>query len=297
MVAFDVAGHGVEQVPKLTYLQGWLRGRTRDLSIAPRLESLSDDLQRELKSVGLQVAWYMGLLSPDAETPHRFAYQGAARRFPAPLLLVGAPPSTLPAAGSSGEVARHEFFAPWRLCVASDGLLRRLGKGDERRGKEVLLEWQVGESREAPPADWLDTKAPLVDDELFAAVSWDRWDGSLSFSIHDDATRHRAKRLLEQELSMDPSARLSFIVAVSEVLANVRCHAYGGGDGPVEVSWRNEGERVRVQVDDFGRGRPPFRESGGYAAMRAHADEVDVVRLFPAGTRVSLSKKKESAND
>lgn len=102
VIAIDIAGHGIDQVPKVTYLQGWLRGWTHGLTVVPRLEGLVEDLEAELESAGLRAAWFASILSPQPESEHRVAYQAAANRFPSPLLVCGAPPTTLPSIGNSG---------------------------------------------------------------------------------------------------------------------------------------------------------------------------------------------------
>ena len=62
-VALDVAGHGAEQVPKVTYLEGWLRGWTHGLSVIPRIESFAEDLNAELRRAELDAAWFAAIVS------------------------------------------------------------------------------------------------------------------------------------------------------------------------------------------------------------------------------------------
>jgi anti-sigma regulatory factor (Ser/Thr protein kinase) len=297
IVALDAAGHGVEQVPKVRYLEGWVRGWVRGLSVVPRIESFADDLNAELLATRLEAAWFAAILSPRHASPHLVAYQGMTRRSPAPLLLVGAPPSTLPSVGRDDEPVRHDLWPPWRLAIASDGLLRRLGGGDEPRGKASLLEWQTGATRDRVLRDQLETKVPLADDELYADMTWQRWDGVQQLDIHDDAERHRLKRRLRQEIGAGPDASRELGVAVGEALKNVMKHAYGQEGGRVSVSWRDEGEHVRVEVEDAGIGAVPFREGGGFKVMRVHADGMDLRRLYPHGTVVSLTKRKDNSDD
>lgn len=297
VLALDVAGHGVEQVPKVAYLQGWLRGWTRGLSVIPRIESFAEDLSAELVTTHLDAAWYAAIVNPQHPSPHRVAYQGMSQRFPAPLVLVGAPPTTLPAVGPAGAPARHDLWPPWRLVIASDGLLRRLGGGDERHGKAQLLSWQAGVERDRSPDADLSTSQPLADDELYADITYGRWDGSQDLDLDDDTQRHRLKRRLRQELTLGQRARDAFGVAVGEAIKNAMKHAYAVNGGRATISWRDEGDRARVDVEDAGSGTPPFREGGGFAIMRAHTDAVDVRRRYPAGTVVSLTKSKEASDD
>jgi anti-sigma regulatory factor (Ser/Thr protein kinase)/DNA-binding XRE family transcriptional regulator len=296
-VALDLAGHGSEQVPKATYLQGWLRGWVRSLSVMPPIESVMQDLEAELAVARLEAAWFVATVSPHQASPNRVNYQAAARRFPAPLLLVGCPPSTLPSVGRPNEPVRHDLWPPWRLAVASDGLLRRLGTGDEQRGKAVLLDWQTGATRDRLPADRLATKVPLADDESYADVTWQRWDGVQQFDVADDGERHRLKRYLQQQIALPAEAAQDLGMAVGEALKNVLRHAYAPNGGPAVVSWRDEGECVRVEVEDAGAGMPPFREGGGFAIMRALVDSVEARRAYPRGTVVSLCKRKDGSDE
>lgn len=297
VLAVDVTGHGAEHVPKVTYLEGWVRGWSRTLSVVPRLESVIEEIESEMRAAQLNAAWYMGIISPVTGSSCAVSYQGAARRFPAPLLLTGAPPQTLPAVGRGAEAVRHEIHPPWRIAIATDGLLRRLGNGDEQRGKEQLLAWQRSHSRDMPPDARLETSQPVADDELYVDVTWQRWDGVETLDIRDNAQRHRLMRILESTISLQPRESSALLIAVAEALHNVLRHAYGEqGSGMVRVSWRDEAERVRVEVEDNGVGQILLTEGGGYRVMRCHAS-VDVRRAFPRGLVVSLSKEKESRND
>jgi signal transduction histidine kinase len=88
----------------------------------------------------------------------------------------------------------------------------------------------------------------------------------------------------------------ALLAALGETLANVR-HAYGPRGGPVIVAWRDEGDRVRIEVEDGGSGVLPFAEGGGLRLMRAHADSVDARRGAHGGTVVSIAKKKGDTNE
>ncbi|HKY34536.1 MAG TPA: ATP-binding protein [Polyangiaceae bacterium] len=281
----DVAGHGAEQVPKVTYLSGWLTGLARSLTVVPRLESLVDDFEKELVRAVVRAAWFSAIVAPREGLPNQVDYQGIVRRFPEPLLCVGAPVRTVPATGRQGEVQHHILSGTWRLAVTSDGLLRRLGRGNEQVGREHIADWQTGVRRNEPPLTILATNAPLVDDELYADVTWDRWDSYARFDIDDYAEMHRVKRLLSQESA-------GIVIAASEALANVRRHAYRGRNGPVTVYWRDEGGQFRVEVEDNGSGQPPLKEGRGFAIMRKLADSVDVRGNEATGMTVSIVRKK-----
>lgn len=297
LLAVDVAGYGPDQVPKVTFVEGWLRGWTAALSVVPTIESLAEQLTAELENASLEAAWFAAILVNDKASPHRVAYQGVASRFSPPLLLVGAPPSTLPSVGTGEQPIRHRLQAPWRIAVASDGLLKRLGRGDEVRGKTALQEWLSSATRDRPLEEQLSTDLPLADDELYGDVTWQRWDGTQSIDVHADEERHRLKRTLRQNLPLEPKDKDRFALCVGEALKNAMEHGYGPGGGRVNAMWRDEGDKVRVEIEDGGGGVPPFVEGGGFKIMRAFADTVDVRRLYPQGVIVSLAKMKGDGHD
>lgn len=55
--------------------------------------------------------------------------------------------------------------------MASNDLLHRLGKGDEQKSKKEILSWQRGDRRNKPPKAHLETRHPVVDDEMYADVN------------------------------------------------------------------------------------------------------------------------------
>lgn len=303
VAAVDVAGHGLAVLPSALYLQGWLRGWTQALTSPPRLQTLVEAFSRALSMAAIEAGGYFGLLSRFRGAPHTLSYEAVAYGFPPPLLINVPPLRTLTSAGLgsplpaprqdlSAQPARIDRLpTPWRLVVASDGLLSRLGEGNEERGRRALLQWQAGPHRDEPPEKHLETGVPLTDDESFLLLQWAGWDRDQTFAVTDDAERHRLIRTLGQEIEADvgPRRAAAFLQAVVEALDNARRH---GGAGIVTVRSRQEEQRWRVEVEDQGpddvTDKKIRRPEGGFALMRRGAQVVDVRRGREGGTIVSL---------
>jgi anti-sigma regulatory factor (Ser/Thr protein kinase) len=290
LLTVDVAGHGASQAPLARYLQGWIRGYC---AAAPerRIEVVATDLERELARARASAAWLLVSLTPLEH--NRVRYDAVSDSFPAPLLLTELPPRTLQSTGTMAEPANHVLRPPWRLVVATDGLLRRLGGGDETNGTRALLKWHTGATREVPPGTHLSTAAPVVDDELYADITWMKWDNAVTFTIGSDAERHRCKRVLREWVGgrLTPERTRQLLLAVTEAVSNVLHHAYGGADGEVTVAWRDEAGRIRVEVEDAGVGRAT--RGDGVRLMDHHADEVFIGRGQAGGTLVSLAMNED----
>jgi anti-sigma regulatory factor (Ser/Thr protein kinase) len=81
------------------------------------------------------------------------------------------------------------------------------------------------------------------------------------------------------------------VLASSEAVTNSIRHAYGPGDGWVEVDASFAGGHVEVDVRDDGRWRPPRGEEGGRGleVIRACMSEVSI-EPGSAGTRVRMRR-------
>jgi transcriptional regulator with XRE-family HTH domain/anti-sigma regulatory factor (Ser/Thr protein kinase) len=307
IAAVDVAGHGTAVLPSALYLQGWLRGWTGGLSTPPRLQSLVEEFSRELSRVKIDAGGYFALVARFRGIPHAVCYEAVAYGFRPPLLILGPPFRTpksadlgppLPASGADFSVispVRLDRLPPWRLVLASDGLLSRLGEGQEERGLRFLLQWQTGPARDELPERHLATGVPLTDDESFLLLQWDGWDMDQSFAIADDAERHRLLRTLGQKVedTLGPQRTEAFLQAVVEALDNARRH---GGEGIVTVRFREEPECWRVEVEDEGPDNVGEKQIGrsesGFALMHRGAQAVDVRKGRERGTVVSLILEK-----
>lgn len=307
IAAVDVAGHGTAVLPSALYLQGWLRGWTGGLTTPPRLQSLVEEFSRELSRVKIDAGSYFALVSRSRGAAHAVSYEAVAYGFRPPLLILGPPfrtptsanlgaPLPAPFAELSIQPVRIDRLAPWRLVLASDGLLSRLGQGQEEKGLRVLLKWQTGPSRDELPERHLETGLPLTDDESFLLLQWTGWDHDQAFDIRDDAERHRILRTLGQEVetSVGTQRTEAFLQAVVEALGNARRH---GGGGIVIVRFREEPDCWRVEVEDEGRpnnvgAEEIQRPESGFALMRRGAQAIDVRKGRERGTVVSLILEK-----
>lgn|GEM_PF-5808195 len=306
VAAVDVAGHGTAVLPSALYLQGWLRGWTGGLTTPPRLQSLVEEFCRELSRVKIDAGGYFALISRSRGAAHAVSYEAVAYGFRPPLLILGPPFRTpksadlgppLPATGADLSISpvRLDRLPPWRLVLASDGLLSRLGEGQEERGLRFLQQWQTGPARDEFPERHLATGVPLTDDESFLLLQWTGWDMDQAFAIADDAERHRLLRTLGQKVedALGPRRTAAFLQAVVEAMSNARRH---GGEGIVTVRFREEPECWRVEVEDEGPDnvgeKQIERSESGFALMRRGAQAVDVRKGRERGTVVSLILEK-----
>lgn len=68
---------------------------------------------------------------------------------------------------------------------------------------------------------------------------------------------------LGEALDLDPQTLSDVKLAVTEACTNVVVHAYGGGDGPMQVAAEVAGDLITVMVRDEGRGITPRPDSPG----------------------------------
>jgi hypothetical protein len=257
VAAVDVAGNGPSAMPAARYLQGWLRGRAMAPG-APRLDRLASDLHDELEFTGIEAAWYLALLQRQGSST--LLYQAVADSFPDPLLLVDEAGTTRPSVAkrrSDGSFVLElaTLTPPCTLALASDGMLRRLGGGDEHRGKGVIRRWLTGERRRQAIQKHFGKAKITTADESLAVLRWSPWDERYVFNIADSGQRHACQqsiRLRAQTIIGPHVADLGR--ALAEALNNVWSHAYGGADGPAEVYYRASSGRVELEVRDHGTG-------------------------------------------
>ncbi len=94
--------------------------------------------------------------------------------------------------------------------------------------------------------------------------------------------------------------------AVSEAVTNCIVHAYGNGEGYIELSCKTEGGIVHIAVADTGKGiadikqamqpffttKPEEERSGmGFTVMETFMDTLTVENNAPCGVIVKMSKK------
>ncbi|NOY89821.1 MAG: helix-turn-helix domain-containing protein [Deltaproteobacteria bacterium] len=257
VAAVDIAGNGAAALPAARYLQGWLRGRATAPG-RPRLELLADALDQELADTTLEAAWFLALLTQSGSTSMRYRAVGSG--YPAPLLLRGERGKTSPSMGGgradgSWVVDIERLEPPFTLAMASDGLLRRLGAGDETAGKGVVRRWLTGEYRRTSPRKRFGTREVLTADESLAVLRWSPWDERLTFQVQDADERHRAQRVLREAAENVLGERADAICrATAEAIHNVLSHAYGPEGGKIEIRYRMREGTVEVEVEDAGLG-------------------------------------------
>jgi transcriptional regulator with XRE-family HTH domain len=302
VVAADVGGNGRAAAPGSIYLQGWLRGWISSLAAPPRLEHLARELQQESEAARVDLSFFVALLSPHPDLPHTVRYTGLSIGYPAPILLAGGGKRTMPSAGEINRVGLgasvfHEALsAPWKLAVASDGLLRRLGAGSEADGKASMLRWQAGARQAAHPHSYLKADQATVADESFALLQWGAWDARASFNVLDQAERHRVKTAVRAAARTAIGERGAAAVgtALGEALDNAHVHAYGGGDGVVDVRYRAIQSRFQMEISDEGLGHIA-REGDGIQLMQRWGCEVDYFGASPRGTCISIMFDRDKA--
>lgn len=299
IVATDVEGRGARATLQAGYLRGFLDGFRSQLTLVPDLDSVADAIQACLRSTGIEAAFYVAHLR--SVGPHVIAYQARGFGFPSPLLITGATHTTLPslAARTPQEEQRHRLTAPWRLVLASDGLLQRLGTGSETRGVAALRRWLTGPARDEDPATFLSVSEPASDDEMFVELRWAGWDDVLRFDVTDIARRHEAlERAASFVADVTRSAPLGRAAtsAVAEALDNARHHGYTGRRGEVLVSFRAEGAAARIEIEDNGSGKIG-QPGDGIRIMTARAGHVDRRYSERGGVIVSLTFKEERTDD
>jgi anti-sigma regulatory factor (Ser/Thr protein kinase) len=103
--------------------------------------------------------------------------------------------------------------------------------------------------------------------------------------------RHTVRRWF-REVEADRQDAYDILVACGEACANVIQHAYGGGEGHIEVDVAMLDGEVEVVVRDTGRWRSASPRGGGRGLdlMRGLMDSVDV-DTGPEGTVVRMRRR------
>jgi len=309
VAAIDVAGQGTGAFPAALYLLGWLRGQVASSATTPRLSALAGHFSEELRRVDLEASLYLGLLDFHKGPIPSFTYEGASYGFPPPLLISGPPFRTLesahvgpslPSSLGAERVARVESLTgPWRLVIATDGLLRRLGEGKEVEGLRPLRKWQTGPNRDILSSPAL-RDGPEADDEMLITIQSEVWQEETVFSADDTAERNRLLLQIRQEHEQVASSEETdgFLQAVLEAIENVSDHAYDKKAGGIVRVRRLMDHRYHwVEVEDEGSNRikpaDVRRSNSGFSVMRRFASAVDYRRRPTGGTVVTLVAKHE----
>ncbi len=93
--------------------------------------------------------------------------------------------------------------------------------------------------------------------------------------------------------------------AVSEAVTNAIIHGYEDKDGRIRIGTRLEGNRVTIEIEDFGKGiadiekameplytsKPDLERSGmGFSFMEAFMDDLIVESVVNEGTKITMRK-------
>lgn len=307
VAAVDIAGHGASAMPSGLYLHGWLRGWMHGQSAPPRLENLVIEMSRELRQTGIDATGFFAIISRHRSRPHTVTYEAITCGFPPPLLMTETPTATLDSTGTGPSLpvsdqeqlqpVRRDVSAPWRLVIATDGMLGRLGNRNEQDGLRKVRKWQSGGERDLPLESYLSTDSAVVDDELLAVLQWNGWDINMPFDVDSHSERHWAINMIEastEHLSEERRSRL--LQALVEGMSNVRRHAYGGQSGVLRVRFREEEKSYRVEILDEGTDKVTTavtsKPKSGFSIMKAGADDFSVRRSHTGGTVVALVARK-----
>jgi len=312
VVAVDVAGRAPNVIGNRLYIQGWLHGWLSNQASLPQLRTLIDDLSVEMEKTDIAAGAYLAVLSAHRGQPHTVSYEAASCGFPVPLILCGPPFRTpesailsppLPLSSQPVEMTRiDKLSAPWRLVLSSDGLLSRLGGGDEAAGLKTLRRWQTGRARSQSPEAFLHTDEQAIDDEFLALLQWDSWNETSAFDVEDETECKRIVTAIRTkvERAMGQEQADAYRQAIVEAVNNAHRHAYSGRAGRLTIRFRDEPARFRTEIQDEGRGGVTEKHTKqtrrGFALMKGNCSGVFVRDGREQGTVLELVLDKSPTN-
>ena len=295
-VAADIAGHGGAVARRALYLDGWIRGWVRSQASIPRLENLVEALNAECVRTDIELAIAVGLISVEPGPGMRGEIEVLTLGYPAPVLITG-PPTRTPAPQITEGVCRlgrllgkRFVWRPehrWRLALASDGVLQRLGAGEEAKGRSavrLLLEQRGGRDPLATLAKALTAPA---DDESILFVESVQWDETWDLSVDGRDEIRRMLRALQIKASRELSPRTieRFMAALAIPIENVFVHARVDS---FNVRARIEPKRVTVEIADEGIGLGDRAAAGGLTALDYLCTAHYQHRNHPKGTVIGI---------
>jgi transcriptional regulator with XRE-family HTH domain/anti-sigma regulatory factor (Ser/Thr protein kinase) len=294
--ALDVAGHGVTKHAVTTWLSGWIRGRVAAAPGVPRVTDLWAGLRGELEEIDDDAAFFLAVLERWSDS-HHIRYEALTDGYPPPLLLSGVRPRALescaePRPFGTGRseprtVVHGDLRPPWRLVIASDGLLFRTGGGVEAIGLRWIRRWQSGAQRDVSLEDRLSTPVAAIDDESAAVIWWDDWDFETPFDPTDYAVQSGIQAAIQGMVSrFSPEKQQAVAQAVTEVFSNVA--RYAGGRLAILRARQLDDGTVTIEVRDGGPGPSGIKEGEGLSLVRALCDSVDIHASRGRGTTVVL---------
>lgn len=202
----------------------------------------------------------------------------------------------------SSQIRIDRLSAPWSLALASDGLLSRLGGGDETAGVKAIRRWQTGRTKEQDPGLYLATKEPRLSDEFFARIEWNGWDEHSVFDLKNDSECNRVVAVCASRVEriLGKNTADHYRQSLVEAINNAHRHAYAGGVGRLSVRFREESEVFRAEIEDEGGGgvteKNIEKPRGGFALMKKNCSAVFVRNGADRGTIVQLLLAKRAAD-
>jgi hypothetical protein len=281
LVLGDVAGNGPRVAGLAYYVKGWLRGAVGTQERGASMQ-IAEDLDAELRATEIELAYFLAIIRREEVRSHRVALEYVRRGMVPPLLLQGRP-----TASRALDEARAivQVGAPWRLVAPSDGVLQRLGAGNELEGMRHIARWQASEQRDQPAASRFGSGGDANIDESLWIAEWHGWDQMAEIDVHVHGDRRFMYRWVRGLAGEDAAT------AIAELVGNSWHHGYGGREGMVWVRMRREEPAICFEVEDRGIGgltQSTIDSSrNGLAVARGIASHVSTRNVYPTGTIVT----------
>lgn len=282
IVLGDVAGNGPRVAGLAHYVKGWLRGA---MGAQERGASalIAEELDAELRATEIEAAYFLAIVRREDARSHRVTIEYVRRGMAAPLLLHGYPTASRALAD---ERELMPIVAPWRLVAASDGLLQRLGGGNELDGMRHIARWQASEQRDQPAGARFRSDVDGSTDESLWTMEWNGWDRFIEIEAHVYQDRHFLHRWIRSDAGEDAGT------AVAELVGNSLRHGYRGREGTIWGRLRHEELATCIEIEDHGVGgltQATIDSSrNGLAIVRGIASHVSTRNVYPTGTIVTV---------
>jgi anti-sigma regulatory factor (Ser/Thr protein kinase) len=134
-------------------------------------------------------------------------------------------------------------------------------------------------------------------------LKWNSWDYTFDFDISDATERRRVTNVIGQKVALTngEAAGAAYQQAAVEAMDNSWKHGYAGNTGKLIVRFREEPDRFRIQIEDFGKNgvkeAQVNADRSGFAVMKAGCSNIDVRKGSESGTVVELILEKPIANN
>jgi integral membrane sensor domain MASE1/anti-sigma regulatory factor (Ser/Thr protein kinase) len=300
----DVAGHGLRAASIMGQLRMALRAYAMEEESPAAVVARVDRLVHRLALTEMATLAYL-VFDPDSGAV-RFANAG----HPPPLVIGNgtgdaayledalAPPLGTDLPGRFPE-GKFQLAPGSTVLLFTDGLVEKRG-GSIIEGLARLKEEAAGAGEDLDAlCDHLlgaMVGGHVEDDVALVAMRAGPLGGRLHLRLAAEpqvlAPLRRVLRRWLRQLDATPEETNEILVACGEACTNAIQHAYGAGEGAVEVELSHADGAVELLVRDHGRWRPPGGQQGGRGLplMRGLMDAVEVER-GAGGTTVRLRKR------